>query len=162
MIEWKKICCAIDFADPSRVAMAQAADLAKRFEAELTLVHALVPPPSAASDVLVSSRGLASVEAKEHEEKLDRWRADAERRAGRPVRSNVLCGDPATEIVRHAREEHCDLVVVGTHGRTGIPRLVLGSVAERVARQSPCPVLVVHDRSALEKEEVAEEISQYR
>ncbi len=62
--------------------------------------------------------------------------------------------------VRHARDEHCDVLVVGTHGRTGIPRLVLGSVADRVARQSsPCPVLVVHDHSVLEKEEVEKEIA---
>jgi nucleotide-binding universal stress UspA family protein len=162
MLEWKKICCAVDFADPSRVAMGQAADLAKRFEADLTLVHVLVPPPPAASDVLVSSRGLASVKAQGDEEMLARWRADAERRAGRPVRSRVLSGDPVAEIVRHAREERCNLLVIGTHGRTGIPRLVLGSVAERVARQSPCPVLLVHNHSVLEKEEVADEIEQYR
>jgi len=162
VIEWKKICCAVDFGDPSRVAMEQAADLARRFEAELTLVHVLVPPPPAASDVLVSSRGVASVEAQEHEEKLAEWRGDAERRAGRPVRSRVLWGDPAAEIVRHAREERCDLLVVGTHGRTGIARVVLGSVAERAARESPCPVLVVHDHGALEKEDVRREIEQYR
>lgn len=162
MIEWKKICCAVDFAEPSRVAMERAADLAKRFEAELTLVYARVPPPPAATNVLVSSRGLAEVDATEDEETLARWRVDAERRAGRPARSRILWGDPATEIVGYAREEHCDLLVVGTHGRTGVPRFVLGSVAERVARQSPCPVLVVHDHAILEKEEVAEEVAPYR
>jgi nucleotide-binding universal stress UspA family protein len=102
------------------------------------------------------------MQAKEDEETLARWRADAEGRTGRPVRSRVLSGDPAAEIVRHAREERCDLVVVGTHGRTGIQRLVLGSVAERVARQSPCPVLVVHDHGVLEKEGIADELAQYR
>jgi nucleotide-binding universal stress UspA family protein len=98
----------------------------------------------------------------EDEETLARWRADAEGRARRPVRSRTLSGDPAAEIVRHAREERCDLVVIGTHGRAGIPRLVLGSVAERVARQCPCPVLVVHDHVVLEKVEEAEEIARYR
>ncbi len=160
MFEWKKICCAVDFAEPSRVAMEQAADLAKRFEAGLTLVHVLAPP--AGSGVLASSREAAGVEAKDHEETLARWRADAERRAGRPTRSRVLTGDPAAEIVRLAREEHCDLLVVGTHGGKGIARLVLGSVAERVTRQSPCPVLVVHDHALVEKEALAEEIAQYR
>jgi nucleotide-binding universal stress UspA family protein len=162
MTHWKSICCAVDFAAPSRVALEQAADLAKRLEAELTLVHVLVAPPSAASDVLVSSRGVAAVEAEQSEEKLAEWRADAERRAGRPVRARVLSGEPAAGIVRHAREERFDLVVVGTHGRTGIPRLVLGSVAERVARRSPCPVLVAHDHGVLEKEEIGEEAAQYR
>jgi nucleotide-binding universal stress UspA family protein len=162
MIEWKKICCAVDFADPSRVAMEQAADLAKRFEAELTLIHVRVPPLAAGSDVLVSSRTLASVQAREDEEMLARWRAYAERRSGRPTGSLVLWGDPAAEIMRHAREAPCDLLVVGTHGRTGLPRLVLGSVAERVARQSACPVLVVHDHGVVEKGELADEIAQYR
>ena len=92
---------------------------------------------------------------------LAAWRADAERRAGRPVRSRVLWGDAVTEILRHAREEHSDLLVVGTHGRSGVARLVLGSVAERVARQSPCPVLVAHDHAALEKHDVADESKQY-
>jgi nucleotide-binding universal stress UspA family protein len=162
MMQWKEICCAVDFGDPSRVAMEQAAELAKRFEAQLTLVHVVVPPLAAESDVLVSSRGVAAVEAQEREEQLARWRADAERRAGRPVRSRVLSGDPAGEILRYTREERCDLLVVGTHGRKGIARVVLGSVAERAARESPCPVLVVHDHGALEKADEGEEIGQYR
>jgi nucleotide-binding universal stress UspA family protein len=161
MLEWKKICCAIDLADTSRVAMDQAVELAKHFEAGLALVHVVASPPQAESDVLVSSRGLAAVEAEEALEMLSRWRADAEGRAGRPVRSVVLWGDPAGQIVRLAREERCDLLVVGTHGRSGVARLVLGSVAERVARQSPCPVLIVHDHGVLEDREVADELKQY-
>lgn len=127
MSEWKKICCAVDLERDSRVAVDQAADLARRFDAELTLVYVVASPPPDASEV------------------LNRLREDAEARAGREVQSLVLAGDPVAEIVRHARKERCDLVVVGTHGRTGLPRLVLGSVAERVARRSPCPVLVAHD-----------------
>jgi nucleotide-binding universal stress UspA family protein len=160
MLEWKKICCAVDFAETSRVAMGTAADVAKRFEGELTVLHVLVSPPPGDTDILVSSRGLAAVEAEKAEELLDAWRADAEARAGRPVRSRVLWGDAAAEILRHAGEERCDLVVVGTHGRTGVARLVLGSVAERVARRSPCPVLVVHDHGVLEEEDVADESRQ--
>lgn len=162
MSGWKRICCAVDFAEASRAAMEQGADLASRLEADLVLLYVRVPPPPAASDVLVSSRGVAEVEAKEHEETLEEWRADAERRAGRPVRSAVASGDPAAEILRHAREERCDLVVVGTHGRTGLSRMVLGSVAERVARQAECPVLVVHDRRALDEQGIEEEAEQYR
>jgi nucleotide-binding universal stress UspA family protein len=162
MIDWKRICCAIDFGAPSRVALERAADLAKRFDAELTLVHVLVPPPPAASDVLVSSRGVMAAEAEENEEMLPVWRADAERRIGRSVHARLLSGDAATEIVKHARGERFDLVVIGTHGRTGIPHLVLGSVAERVARQCPCPVLVVHDHAVLEQERIAEEAAEYR
>lgn len=162
MTEWKKICCAVDFNDPSRMALRHAADLARRFEAELTLVHVVAhtaPPVDAA---LVTSSTRADAQLKHEEETLARWRTDAEERARRPVRSWLLTGDPAAEILRHAREARCDLVVVGTHGRTGIHRLVLGSVAERVARQSPCAVLVLHNHGELEKEEIAEEVDAYR
>lgn len=161
MIGWKRICCAVDFGDPSRIAMAQAADLAKLLEAELVLVHVFTPPPASASDVLVSSREIRNVDVEQQEEMLERWRTEAEHRAGRPTRARVLWGAPAAKIVQLAREEHCDLVVVGTHGRSGIPRVVLGSVAERVARQCECPVLVVHDHAAREKQELAEELAQY-
>lgn len=60
-----------------------------------------------------------------------------------PVRHAVLEGDAATEIVRFAEEQRADVIVIGTHGRTGVDRLVLGSVAERVMREAPCSVLVV-------------------
>ena len=162
MTEWKKICCAVDFGEPSRMALFRAADSARRFEGELTLVHVAVPPVAAASDVLVSSRVVVAGEAGEHQELLAQWKIDAEARLARPVRTLVLTGDPARQLVRHAREEQCDLVVVGTHGRTGLSRAVLGSVAERIARSCPCPVLVVHDDAALEKDAAAEEAAQYR
>ena len=162
MSGWKRICCAIDFAEPSRAAMEEGADLARRFEADLVLVHVRVPPPPAASDVLVSSRGAMQVEAEEQVKTLEEWRAEAGRRAGRPAQARVLSGDPAAEVLRHAREERCDLLVVGTHGRTGLSRMVLGSVAERIVRQAECPVLVVHDRRSLEKDREREEAEQYR
>jgi nucleotide-binding universal stress UspA family protein len=52
-------------------------------------------------------------------------------------------GDPATAILRAARDNHCDLIVMGTHGRTGLRRLLMGSVAEQVVRKAPCLVLTV-------------------
>jgi nucleotide-binding universal stress UspA family protein len=162
MFECKKICCAIDFGNPSRAAMEQAAELAKRFDAELTLLHVLVPQLAAASDVLVSSRGIAALDAEQAQGLLAGWCADAEGRAGRAVRSRLLWGDPAAEVVRHVRDERCDLLVVGTHGRGGVARLLLGSVAEHIARRSPCPVLVARDTGVLEETEVAEEVAQYR
>jgi nucleotide-binding universal stress UspA family protein len=59
------------------------------------------------------------------------------------VRTSVQVGDPAIQIVEYARLESIDLVVIGTHGRSGVAHLVLGSVAERVVRSAPCPVLTV-------------------
>ncbi len=141
MLDWKRICCAVDGSAPSRVAMEQAADLAKRFGADLKLIHVH--------------------DSEDVEEVLARWRSEAQDRAGRDVPLLGLSGDPASEIVRCAREERCDLLLIGTHGRTGMRRLVLGSVAEAVIRRAHCPVLIARDEHVLEQESDAEELEQY-
>ncbi len=141
MPEWKKICCAVDFSDPSRLALEQAADLAQRYEAELVLVHVY----DAQRDVttsLVAPAEQALVATRELQGKLEGWRREAELLAGRPVTAKFLVGDPAGELVRFANEALAELIVMGTHGRGGLKRLVLGSVAEQVVRKAACPVLV--------------------
>jgi nucleotide-binding universal stress UspA family protein len=141
MTEWKRICCAVDFSEPSRVALETAAGLAKAAGATLALVHAYaVPAP--VGDFLVTPKDLGTLASGEAERTMRRWQEEAERRVGGPVKTAVVAGDPASEIIRFARAEAADLVVVGTHGRTGLKRLVIGSVAERVVREAPCPVLV--------------------
>ncbi len=160
MDAWKKICCAVDFSDASRAAMQQAACLARHLGATLTLLH-----------VMVSRGATGRLELPEREdgrlnlqefELLSTWCKDAERHAGRPVRSVVVSGDPSTAIVQLAEDEECDLVVLGTHGRTGLAHLVLGSVAERVARRAPCPVLLVRAHEVLELRADEEELALYR
>ena len=158
---WKKICCAVDLSEPSWLATELAAELAKESHSQLSLVHVHAPPPPAASDVLVSSRAVLEDEEREAVERLEEWRRDAERHAHVPVRAVVRVGDPATEIVEYADEEGCDLVVVGTHGRGGIPRLVLGSVAERVVRHAHVPVLVARNHARLAREQDAGEAARY-
>ncbi|HUK63722.1 MAG TPA: universal stress protein, partial [Dongiaceae bacterium] len=83
-------------------------------------------------------------------ESARQWAADALAKRvtelaaeGLTARSVVRSGEPADEIVRLADEEHADMIVMGTQGRTGLERLMLGSVAERVIRRSRCPVLTV-------------------
>ncbi len=78
----------------------------------------------------------------ELERKLAQWKAKAEDISGGTVSSQLIEGTAGKEIVRFAREGGLDLIVVGTHGRTGVRHLVLGSVAERVVREAHCPVLV--------------------
>jgi universal stress protein A len=145
MTEWKKITCAVDMSEPSHVAMEHAVDLARRLRAELTLVH-VRSQPVGDSGVLVSSKGVLADETARAEETLERWRAEAEGHAGVPVRARIRWGDPVAEIVREASEEESELLVVGTHGRSGISRVALGSVAEGVMRRAPCPVLVLRER----------------
>jgi nucleotide-binding universal stress UspA family protein len=79
------------------------------------------------------------------EEALERVRSIVEGH-GIPIETHLIEGSPSREIVDFAVEQNCDLIVMGTHGRGGIDRLLLGSVAERVVRGSPVPVLTVRVR----------------
>lgn len=141
MVTWLEILCAVDFSRSARDALETAADLARSFGARLTLVHVHDVPraPGARIEVLPEQ---VQAEADEVRRKLDAWRAEAERRTGTPVRAVVESGPPAEQIVHVARSGHFDLLVTGTNARHGLGRLLLGSVAERVVRDAPCPVLV--------------------
>ena len=142
MAEWKRICCAVDFSMSSRFAMEEAAALARKFQAELTVLHVYELPTAVSKSVVASAPHKVEEAVMDLQRKLDVWRADAEGMAGLPVCSSVLPGNPADEIIRYARDASVDLLVLATHGRTGLTRLVLGSVAERIVREAPCPVLV--------------------
>ncbi len=142
MASWTKICCPIDFSETSRAALEEAAELARRFEAGLTLLH-VFEPPVASADLMVGPPEMFEQTAKDLERKLELWKTEAERRGAKAVRALVVTGAAATETVRFARDGGYDLVVMGTHGRRGLRHLVLGSVAERVVREAPCAVLVV-------------------
>ncbi len=146
MAEWKKICCAVDFSEPSSLVVNEAADLAKRFEADLTVLHVYEEAAGAAAALEVPRLEHLERVAAEAERRLAECRSAAERRAGRAVRSAMSQGAAAPEILRFVEEGAFDLLVVGTHGRKGIQHLMLGSVAERVVREAVCPVLVVRGR----------------
>lgn len=144
MPEWRKICCAIDFSEPSRAALEAAADVAGRFKAELWVVHVTHPGPGGA----LLGPPERKHHAQSHAAELRAWTHDVEQRAGGLATSVELAGDPAAEIMRFAREFGCDLIVVGTHGRKGIRRAALGSVAEAVVRGAPCQVLVARQTAS--------------
>jgi nucleotide-binding universal stress UspA family protein len=132
----------VDFSDASRTALEHAAELARRFHAQLLLVHVWKGPPGA-ENTGVTPSALTNEEEAELAGKLEDWEREAERIAGREVRTLLTSGSPASEVTRIATEERADLLVAGTHGRTGFERAVLGSVAEDIVRHSPCAVLVV-------------------
>ncbi|GEJ55462.1 universal stress protein [Anaeromyxobacter diazotrophicus] len=140
MATWRKICCALDFSAPSRAAFEQAAELAVNLHAELLLVH--VRPPAGAK-ALFAPPGRRAPDGRADDDELRSWTREAQERAGGLATSLELGGEPADEIARCAQEFGCDLVVVGTHGRTGLRRAALGSVAEGVVQLARCPVLVV-------------------
>jgi len=156
MLEWRRICCGTDFSESSRLAMLKAAGLARLLEGDLDLVHVHMPPPAMGTDMLVTPDDTGELALVELEKTMAMWRTEAERLLGRTVRSTVLSGDAAGEIVRLAHVRAFDLIVLGTHGRRGLKRLVLGSVAERVVREAPCAVLVVRRREPTEANAIVE------
>lgn len=143
--EWKSICCPIDFSDASRAAMEVAADLARRFGATLTLVHAYpVPGYTFPDGSVVASPRMMQELADQAARHLGEWQRQAEGLGAPSVKSETLVGEPAGEIVAYARDHSVDLLVLGTHGRTGLEHALMGSIAERVVRRARCPVLTVH------------------
>jgi nucleotide-binding universal stress UspA family protein len=140
MSVYGRICCAVDFSEPSRLALSEAARLARDDGASLTVLH-VREAPRPAPEVLYAPPLAWQDESTPAE--LEEWRTEAERIREGPVDS-VLLGQPvAPAITAFARETGVDLIVLSSHGRTGLARVVVGSVAEAVVRTAPCPVLVV-------------------
>lgn len=140
-----------DFSQASSLALDAAAMLARELDAKLTLVHvhdpdALRPPASV---------GWTPEQQQTLEQEIERNVRDAfaaletERLAGVDVADRVILRDTsaAHAICKYAETVHADLIVIATHGRTGIKHLMIGSVAERVVRHAPCPVLTLRSSS---------------
>lgn len=128
-----------DFGDAARVATEHAIAIAKRFDAKLTLLHAYELPRIDYGEVIPWPIQDLEDQA---QRALDRALADV--KAVHPtVDGLVVLGDPHGQILDVAEKRRCDLIVMGTHGRRGFSRILLGSVAERVVRFSPVPVLTM-------------------
>jgi nucleotide-binding universal stress UspA family protein len=137
-----------DFSTASRPAFARALDLARANRATLTLVHVMPPVIPIVGDGYVSPQVWEDVErtARAYAQKqIDKLIARA-RQAGVRAKSVLLEGVPADRIVRTAKGQRADVIVMGTHGRSGLAKLFLGSVAERVVATAPCPVMTVRGR----------------
>ena len=145
MLPLRKILCPIDWSEPSYAALDRAGELAARFGAELCVLHVVPFSPPFPADLMVIVP---------HAVETDRERMEAAARqldevmARHPqlhvkMRPIVKMGYTANEIACLAREENADLIMLATHGRSGLTHLMLGSVAEKVLHLSPCPVLTV-------------------
>ncbi|MEQ1759395.1 MAG: universal stress protein [Vicinamibacterales bacterium] len=142
-----RILVATDFSAPSDAALVYAKAVAAQFGASLHLLHVVENPVIAGmmgAEVLVpdTSAMVAALE-QEAETKLSAMLAPAERTKFRAT-TEIRMGSAASTIVEMAHSLGVDLLVMGTHGRTGVTHALLGSVAERVTRHSTCPVLTVH------------------
>jgi len=133
MINVKTILYPTDFSSYSNQAYFHAIALAEKHGATLTILYVYAPEVGKAA-------GNGNADRHYWQAQLEQIRP-VDRHI--PVHHVFLQGDPATEIVRYARDAGIDLIVMGTHGRTGLERLLMGSVTERVMREASCSVLVV-------------------
>jgi nucleotide-binding universal stress UspA family protein len=154
MITVRRILMATDFSNCSKEALGYASHLAKRLKANLFLIHVFELPVY--SDIGVAPSVRPEVQRWLRELKAESARrlealAKATGRQGVNVRPLIREGSPFLEILEAARELPADLIVLGTHGRTGLAHVVMGSVAERVVRNAPCPVLTVRPKALRRK-----------
>jgi nucleotide-binding universal stress UspA family protein len=131
--------CPIDFSEESRAALRVAVDLARRFEAALTLFHADLPQSDFKEAASAPAKGAAAPTGQ-----LAEWKAQAESMGVKRVETVHVMELPGRAIVEGAHGGEADLIVMGTHGRTGRRHALLGSTAEEVVRTSRIPVLTVH------------------
>ena len=143
---FRKILCPIDFSPGSDVALRLAARMAAAPEAELAIVHAfyLAPLVNAGEHPMPFDTVAALME--DGKRSLAATVADATNLGAKRISTRFLDGLPWDRITTFADDEECDLIVIGTHGRTGLARFMLGSVAEKVVRHAPCSVIVARTR----------------
>jgi nucleotide-binding universal stress UspA family protein len=134
----KRIIYATDLSERSKSVLPLASVLARDSQGTLLITHVVEP-----AEPVVGMTPAPVVPYPEQEKRAE------DLKAIRPDEERVRCehrllqGDPADSIVKLAKEEGADLIVMSTHGRTGLARLLMGSVAEAVVRQAPCPVLTI-------------------
>ena len=147
----KRILVPIDFSDDSLKALAYARDFGKPFGAELCVLYVVEPIYYAApADMYATSPNMAMLIDEQRRvgaQQLARINADLKKK-GERVRTLQKTGSAAQSVVDTAKSIKADLIIMGTHGRTGLAHMLMGSVAERVVRMAHCPVLTVRREAA--------------
>lgn len=135
----------VDFSPGSRAAVKYAAILAQTLHSTVTLLHVYeLPSPMSSIVPGADEVGDAENERAAAQRWLELLRTEAQKDSEIDIRVVVVHGAPVEEIVSLSREGGFDMVVMGTHGRTGFQHILMGSVAEAVVRRAPCPVLTIH------------------
>jgi nucleotide-binding universal stress UspA family protein len=147
MVTYKNILFCTDFSENSRAALPQAMDLAKKYGVTLHLVHVYQEAGDLAefaisSNIKMDWIRVAHLMGTEMEKKLQSLCQEVARETG-ACQARMLRGKPAAEIIRYARGAKIDLIVMASHGLTGIEHALFGSTAEQVLRDSMCPVFIV-------------------
>jgi nucleotide-binding universal stress UspA family protein len=142
MVSFKNILVPVDFGESSKQAVEMAVDLAKQYGAELTLVHTWEVPVYGYGAMEFSAMDMLTPIQEAATGQLDALVAEV-RKQHPKVKGVLMRGVPWRELLSVIEEAKPDLVVMGTHGRRGVGRAILGSVAEKIVRLSPAPVLTM-------------------
>jgi nucleotide-binding universal stress UspA family protein len=144
MLSIRRILFPTDFSEPAEYAWSYALTFAQEFGAEVHLLHVIAPPPRLTEAYAVSFDPARMVESLTAEAtgSMDR-QVEAAKARGLVFRRDVREGVDYREIIDYASKHDIDLIVMATHGRTGLAHVLLGSVAEKVVRKAPCPVLTI-------------------
>jgi len=140
-VKIKKLVVPTDFSDCSEEAIEYAISLARAYQAQVFLLH-VMEPPSYALDFSLTHPGVPA-EVKQKLAESIKQSVEKMKKLGINAEGYFVMGVPYAEIIHAAKKHEADLIVMGTHGRTGLTHFLLGSTAERVIQQAPCPVLAV-------------------
>lgn len=149
MRAYRTILVPTDFGEPATAALDLAVELARPFGAEVVVVHAYAIPVVGSGEGPLIMAELTQRILSSAQTCLDEAVA-VHKSCGVPMRAFIREGDPWVVTLEVIKEARADLVAMGTHGRKGLPRFLIGSVAEKVVRTSPVPVLTVHPRGHYE------------
>ena len=142
----KKVLVPIDFSDYSKSALKYAVNFAKSFNAEIILVYVVEPviyPP----DFSMGQIAMPSITTEWYDRAKDELQklAKSEIKEIANVKTIIKTGKPFVEIIETAKEENIDLIIIATHGHSGVEHILFGSTAEKVVRKAPCPVLTLRE-----------------
>ena len=146
LLRLRKILVPVDFSPPSQKALEYAIDFARQVGGELTLLHVLKPLATPAFPDLGAAPAFSEQQLVEAESDLRELAARANAAGVAHATCDMRMGFATNEIVDAARELESDLIVIATHGYTGLRHFCIGSTAERVVRAAPCPVFVVREK----------------